>query len=169
MNICLIIGEPATGKTTLMRALLSNFETIPARYGSAVFHEGKQVLIVGDYRQGTLFDGTDKLSMSVINDVERLLSDPKWDSYTVFAEGDRLANKRFIDFAFNRAQLFLYCLICAEKILARRRESRIQNESWVKGRSTKIKNLCDRYRFFKMEHNNEQHTQDIVRILRSHV
>ena len=90
MNI-LIIGECGVGKTWVMKQLITPQDK---RYklGKINFHENNMI-IVGKY-DDSVFEGSDKLSMSAITDVDRLFKYAK--GKTTVWEGDRFTNSTFI-------------------------------------------------------------------------
>ena len=92
MNNILIIGCCGVGKTWVMKKLLTESEK---RYklGKINFHENKKMIIVGKY-DGSVFEGSDKLSMSSITDIEKVLKYAN-NKLTIW-EGDRFMNKTFL-------------------------------------------------------------------------
>ena len=148
VRVIYIAGVPASGKSSLFRQVRQAlFE------GAAEFREGKVRGIVspdGSYRMlgvfdGSTFEGTDKLSMTVIGDaidhIRRL--DADGGRHVVFVEGDRLFNYRFL--TETRATLIL--LDADERVLRNRHLLRgdTQTGTFLKSRRTKVENFVNKY------------------------
>ncbi len=158
-------GEPATGKTTLMKYVMTAFgEGKPFKFGKlrAIQFDDAKVFVFGIYDDG-VFSGTDRLSMAVITDaknfVEAVSKDPKWFGWTILHEGDRLFNKAFLDFsakALHECHFFVLETSDAEKARRHIVRNDTQTETWLKGRVTKIKNICEGIPgVVKMDNGNE--------------
>lgn len=89
----LIIGNCGVGKTWVMKQLLTKDDK-KYKLGKINFHENEKYIIIGKYI-GDVFDGSDKLSMSAITDVEKIKKYAK--NKIVIWEGDRFMNKTFIE------------------------------------------------------------------------
>lgn len=142
-----LLGQPGSGKTTLMRAAfqphLRSTVTQPFRY-HGLPHGG---ILLGDYTPdaGT-FAGTDRLSMSVQPKVLDYLTTVR-PPYVV-GEGDRLGNARFFDALHAAAYgLAILYLDTPQAELERRRALRgsRQSEAWMRGRQTKVFRLSNAY------------------------
>jgi ribose 1,5-bisphosphokinase PhnN len=93
------------------------------------------------------FSGTDGLSLGINPRAIAWLSEDWLCPYRlVIAEGDRLANPAFID-AVRQHWALQVIVLTGPAEAAQRRLSRgtTQNESWVKGRITKVQNLAAAY------------------------
>lgn len=93
MNI-LIIGECGVGKTWVMKKLIDHYEASKNyALGRIKYKSNGEINILGKYT-GETFEGSDKLSMSAISDIE------DYAAYNArkhsIAEGDRFTNSRFI-------------------------------------------------------------------------
>ena len=91
--IILIIGECGVGKTWVMKNLLK--ETKGFKLGLYFFNENKKNIIVGKY-DNSIFEGSDKLSMSVMIDLDKILAYIKKSKKIAVFEGDRFMNGNFI-------------------------------------------------------------------------
>lgn len=92
MNI-LIIGNCGTGKTYIMTELIKHFNcNQKEKLGLVNYNTNKDINIIGNY-DGSIFQGSDKLSMSVMTDVSTFLQNVK--GINIF-EGDRFTNSKFI-------------------------------------------------------------------------
>ncbi len=149
-------GEPATGKTTAMLAILSTLgELQPFEFGRVkgyVAH-GPKVILLGIY-DGKTFAGTDRLSMTVITDARKLLEwlkgngQKKFRGYTVLFEGDRLFNQAFLRdciAAAEQTRFFVLEVSAEEKERRHKQRGDTQSASWLKGRATKTKGIIDAF------------------------
>ena len=93
MNI-LIVGCCGVGKTWVMKGLLEP-SMRKLKLGKICFHHGGRLVVVGKY-DGSLFEGSDKLSMSAITDIGPLLSYVRSNKAHAVYEGDRFMNQTFI-------------------------------------------------------------------------
>ena len=137
-----LIGQPGSGKTTVVRAGLrgvasrQEFRPVP----HLVYRDGIQLGVAR-----WPFGGTDALPMNAQSAVlEWLGNGCKYQA--VVAEGDRLANSKFFRAVQAQGwQLTVAMLSCPDALAARRRAQRggsIQNPAWVKGRITKVCRLA---------------------------
>ena len=152
MNLICIIGEPASGKTTLFRELM--VQTGPLRWyqkkrGLVVCHQHSKskAVILGDYSQEGTFGGTDRLSMAVQKpalDFVKELS-LSGDCPAIMLEGDRLGNNSFLDAveSFHGVRLTVIELFASPETLKARHSERgdTQTEKWLTGRLTKLANI----------------------------
>ncbi len=165
MNV-MLIGEPASGKSTLTREIVAKLSgpKQPFKFNTltgAAFLDSK-VLLIGRYVPGDPFPGTDRLSMKVIVDAEVFLetSDQYFPGFSWLLEGDRLANARFLE-PFIKGGGKVLQIIASEKALEERHLKRGDNQSatWLKGRSTKQKNLFAK---FPIEQLSNETPEDLV-------
>lgn len=157
MRILYIVGEPGTGKSTLMRALTAPL--MPAKMQEPVPHTALRTTPFSKYHAAEIgvrreaFAGTDGLSMSVQPKVLQWLEGgPPYP--LLVAEGDRLANGKFFDAVLAMGyELAVLHLWAAADVVAARRAGRggEQDAKWVQGRATKVANLVGRYSAFPLE------------------
>lgn len=96
MKTILLIGYCGSGKTWTMKNLISDLSANKkCKVGKIIFQLSENIAILGNY-DGTTFEGSDKLSMSVMSDVEMLLSIQKKHNLILVCEGDRFMNSTFI-------------------------------------------------------------------------
>jgi adenylate kinase family enzyme len=151
MNLhCLyIIGEPASGKSTLTAALTKGAaSSIAMKPFGHMYWEAPGGTVVELGVRRSEFSGTDALSMSVQPKVLAQLDvePPK----LLMAEGDRLANMKF--FSALKAMgynLTVVNLTPPEVVLdtwRQRRNERLgkaQDDTWLRGRQSKVRNLAE--------------------------
>lgn len=137
------IGEPGSGKTTLVSALTAGHPShpMPKPVPHSVYDDGG-IAQIGVNRGD--FSGTDALAMSIQPQVEDWLQQRPYSM--LFAEGDRLSNGKFFR-AVIAAGYDLRIAMCeaAMAITADRRRTRAQamgraeqDPTWLKGRASKV-------------------------------
>lgn len=92
MNL-LIIGQCGVGKTWVMKQLLADYKLLPGKIGKFKFHYNDDIVLIGVY-DGSTFEGSDRLSMSLNTDLDNFLLWSK--NKSVICEGDRFTNSTFI-------------------------------------------------------------------------
>ena len=96
MRVVAMIGEPASGKTTLMERFIGSMgdgRKFKYKKLRGIDFSSSKIIVLGEYFTGT-FAGTDRLSMAVQPDVESFIrkAKRKYPEYTIVFEGDRLGN-----------------------------------------------------------------------------
>jgi len=145
---CLAIGgEPATGKTTLMKSVFEEFirpQTL--RFGLVTGHyeETNNLALMGCYGRSSIapngFEGTDRLSMAVNSD---FLDYMKLKRRHILFEGDRLFSLNNLRSIKDQYHLRTIVLKQDDQTLKQRHIDRAdtQSEKFLKGRKTKIANI----------------------------
>lgn len=153
-------GSPATGKSTLIKALIDCVKSPwNENYKSTLkWHENSthKLIVLGDYsnKQGN-FGGTDRLSMAVqpvaLKAVQDWSVDPTRQGWSVLFEGDRLFNLSFISSVNGMAGVESKWIILEvsapvtdeASILDKRHTDRgdTQSKTWLRGRETKINKI----------------------------
>ena len=167
-----ICGVPATGKSTLMREVMLQLLTgtcnswEKGRYGMLDYLQCENLYVLGKYEHSQ-FDGTDRLSMSVVGDAEAFLM-ARSEGDVVMFEGDRLFCERFINQVVSAGEFMLIQLTGSNEEIHARWKQRYhegiqQSESFIKGRITKYKNLRKKFPFIKcMNNNNDADMEGII-------
>lgn len=153
MRVAALIGEPAVGKSTLARAVLARLGPTWGEEGSylpwnllkGTRHHG-DIYVLGTYAEGEKFGGTDRLSMAVQPYAEQFVSALNTGA-SVFFEGDRLGNIKFLNACRRYARVRVFVLEASEETKARRHKERgdTQTEKFLKGRKTKIANILKEF------------------------
>jgi hypothetical protein len=138
-DLMYLIGQPGSGKTTLMRATLLHLPTVQVQqpFAHLLFPNGIEI---GGIRPG--FGGTDMLPMNCQPGVIQWLQNSAFSK--VVAEGDRLANDKFFAaMKGNGWNVHVVYLRCDDGLAADRRALRrsAQNVTWIKGRISKVERL----------------------------
>ena len=143
-HLTYLIGEPGVGKSTLLGTLTAGSEYEEVRDPFWLRRHANGVTELGRHRED--FSGTDALPMSVQPAVQQYLE--AVGPALVLGEGDRLGNDTFFAYARRAGyELHLYVLVGTATAASRRKARGTgQNETWVKGRQTKVMNLIDRFR-----------------------
>lgn len=151
MNVTVVMGEPGTGKTTLMRQFMSesasdwqlqtdaDFPLVPHHYSRDL-----NCVILGKYEDGETFAGTDRMSMAVQPQAVAFMNSLKGSEIkNVVFEGDRLTNQSFLEFLLNDFGASIIYLDVPEEERQRRYAERGSNQSeqFLRGRVTKYANL----------------------------
>ena len=171
-------GEPATGKTTLMRRVLRKLEDTHG-HGGKGFRDGllrgirfNLTYVLGIYDEGT-FAGTDRLSMAVQTDATTFLrQQSRVDaSPVVLFEGDRLFNHSFLTTCEDLGETAWFNLTCPETVLTSRHARRqdTQTALWLKGRRTKILNVKKYHEVVDLPTGNPSEGEEAVYRVWQHV
>jgi hypothetical protein len=159
-------GEPAVGKSTLMREVLSRLPPpAPFKQGlvSGTLHG--TVAVLGRYVEGDPFPGTDRLSMAVSPAFVEWLDEPGRPKSVLF-EGDRLFTGTVIDACSCRFEPCRFLLLyAAPDTFAKRRVMRVQSEQFLKGRVTKYRNLVDHPNVVTQRHETAWDTKAVADLI----
>jgi hypothetical protein len=142
-----MVGEPATGKSTIMKAFIAAVKTpwterqdvqlVPTTY-----NQDLDLHIIGLYAPEEPFPGTDRLSMAVQPQAVKFIEETKSN---ILFEGDRLGTQSFLEFLADQpdTDFKLWFIVADRVIIEHRHVSRgdTQTETFKKGRQTKIENL----------------------------
>ena len=145
---CLAIGgEPATGKTTLMKSVFAEFDQPQTlRFGLVTGHyeEKNNLALMGTYGSWqaapNAFEGTDRLSMAVNSD---FLEYMRLGKRNILFEGDRLFSLNNLRDIKDKYHLRTIVLEQDDETLHQRHIDRgdTQSDKFLKGRKTKIANI----------------------------
>jgi broad-specificity NMP kinase len=148
-KIIAVGGQPGTGKTTLFRKFIDNYEwrkCEPKKLLNALYCEDIDTYILGKYEDNETFAGTDRLSMAVQPVAQEFAKETKSN---ILFEGDRIFNQSFLEFciALPEIDLQVVYLKVPEDILKQRYKDRgsDQSEVFLKGRTTKYNNLLSNF------------------------
>lgn len=164
-KVIYIAGVPASGKSSLFKLLRQRLFD-----GATEFKAGKvrgiksdcgHYIMLGVF-DGTTFEGTDKLSMTVIGDaidyIDRL--NGSIENHVVFVEGDRLFNYRFI----SETRALLLLIDANEYVLRQRHAARgdAQTDTFLKSRRSKVENFISKHKVMRIWNNTPEDQQRIL-------
>lgn len=94
----LLIGNCGSGKTWVMKQILAGLTTKPMMFGLFKFRYDaeRKVAVMGIY-DGSTFEGTDRMTMTIMLDLDKLKKAQQQHRFTILAEGDRFTNSKFIN------------------------------------------------------------------------
>ena len=143
MTVIAVIGQPTSGKTKLLKDIISelgvsqNCEPLPL----FKCQKHKDILIIGRYPENETFGGTDRLSYGTISKFQEFINEQVKHYRHIIFEGDRFTNN--VEWLLDNHNAKCYLLTVDEEEEKRRHESRgdTQNEKWLQGRRTQMNNL----------------------------
>jgi broad-specificity NMP kinase len=148
-KIVAVGGQPGTGKTTLFRKFIEDktwIEVEPAKLVSAMYNQERDLYILGKYKDGETFAGTDRLSMAVQPPLQEWIAS---HNCNILFEGDRVFNQSFLEFAMGLpdTELEVVYLKTTKEVLEQRYKDRgsDQSEQFLRGRETKYSNLLSNF------------------------
>ncbi len=161
-NVIYIAGVPASGKTTICKIVREKLlkEVVQFKQGAVrgVRSADGRLQFLGVF-DGTAFEGTDKLSMSVIGDaIAYCNSQPSWSN--ILVEGDRLFNIRFLRSV--GAKLFLIDAEPSTLDARHKQRSDSQGARFLRSRRTKVENFAQKYNVKRYWNNTENDKLRIV-------
>ena len=167
MRILALIGEPATGKSSIARNLIRELSLgEPLSYGllRGTQHHKQKIIVFGLYPENEIFGGTDRLSMAVQPDAEKFLR--YIHDWNIFFEGDRLGNIKFLSFCKMVCETKIISLKCSSQTKLHRHLKRndTQSDRFLKSRQTKIRNITEY--FVDVEVETNETAADLERLTR---
>jgi hypothetical protein len=137
-----------------MRSIFAEYSKVEdgefVKEGFVTYHKfaRQKVIVLGRYDEG-VFAGTDTWAKTAGPKFRQWLLDNKeiYSDWKIYGEGERLSNNPSLSAMFETGGMNLVRLVVDEDELERRRKARnnTQNESWMKGMSTRIENLCAKF------------------------
>lgn len=145
LKVIAIMGEPGSGKSTLMKQFISLYEwelheEVPLT--PYLYNIKHRIIVLGKYPEGETFGGTDRMSMACQPEVIKFLDSLDADSNIVY-EGDRLSNQSFLENCIEKFDTSVIYLEVSKEERERRYKERgsDQSETFLKGRITKYERL----------------------------
>jgi hypothetical protein len=142
----MLIGVPAVGKSSLIRALLNHGDWIGVggRVPHYINHDLQLCVIGKDYETSHQFPGTDRLSMGIQPYALQFILER---GGRIIFEGDRLGNGKMVNYLLSAGQKVRigHVTVTERELLARRAVERNQNPTFLKGRSTKVAGIVAQF------------------------
>lgn len=149
-----LAGVPASGKSTIMREVRQRLMPSVVQFKSGTLHgvRAGNFWCYGVF-DGSLFEGTDRLSMCVIDDAIAHVRELQAASerHVLVVEGDRLFCERFL----RAARATVIVIDAAEQELNNRHTLRRDRQTATRLRAcrTKIENFCNRHKVIRVFNN----------------
>ena len=147
--IIMIGGIPCSGKSTLMREIISGLGSAenvePMKLFSCQKHN--DILVLGRYAEGEPFGGTDRLSYGTIKKFREFIDQEHKNYKHIIFEGDRFFRAVDIEWLLENHDAKVLILTVDAEEEARRHKERndTQTEKWLSGRRTQISNLLTNF------------------------
>ena len=173
MKLIGVVGEPATGKTTLVRAVLQRLGDDYTHFKYRLVY-GRQypngLFVLGIYPEGETFGGTDRLSMAVQPDAIRFLKKVP-DHAIVLFEGDRLTRGGFLRAAGDGLCLFVLEASRDEKGRRHQERADTQAATFHRSRATLIERIASDFPAIRLRNESlkdlAQNTERVAAMLGS--
>jgi broad-specificity NMP kinase len=170
-KILTLSGRPGTGKTTLFREFMKDYEweeVEPVKLLPCHYCKELDLYILGKYEKGEVFAGTDRLSMAVGPVATEFVKSTKSN---IMFEGDRLTSKKFFDALIElpNTEVKMIVISIPENVFKERYAERgsEQNETFLKGRETKISNILTNFDYMSyIEEFENKDLEDQTKILK---
>ena len=147
--IIIIGGVPCSGKTTLMKKIISDLGSYELYEPISLFkcQKYKDILVVGQYPENETFGGTDRLSYGTINKFQEFINQEVTKHKHILIEGDRFFQAKNLEFLLDEHDAIVYILKIQLEEEKRRHIERkdTQTEKWLKGRRSQISNIMTNF------------------------
>ena len=161
--IIAIGGEPASGKTTIMKSIIKDYMPFKTfKYGLVRGIKNNKINIVGIYDK-SLFSGTDKLSMAVQPHFLKFVE--KCSNEVILFEGDRLFNQSL----FDKVDCEIIVIKANKEEVHKRHIQRkdTQTEKFIKAKRTKIENIIQKNKVTIFSNDNNEEQEQIIKHIKT--
>ena len=177
MKMIYMIGLPGSGKTTVMRKFMSEYEwknDKPADLLDTQISSKNKLRVLGKYEDDQVFGGTDRLSMAVAPKAIEWLQNNLTSDENIVGEGDRLNNQKFFETCGDRLTILHLTVSDEERKRRYKERGSDQSEKFIQTVKTKCKNIIEKFGdqqtlfgvekgvVVEMVHETEEDTKKIV-------
>lgn len=156
-------GEPATGKTTIIKRIIKDYMPFKSfKYGLVRGIMNDKLNVIGIY-DNSLFSGTDKLSMAVQPHFLKFAE--KRSNEVILFEGDRLFNQSL----FEKLDCEIIVIKADKEEVSKRHIQRkdTQTEKFIKAKRTKIENIVQKNKVTIFNNNNDKEQEQIIKHIKT--
>ena len=147
--IIILGGIPTSGKTSIVRSILGQWGSYEACEPLPLFACQKygDILVVGKYKTGEKFCGTDRLSYGTISKFRDFIDQEAPKHKHIFLEGDRFFRAKDLEWLLDNHDAKVYILTVSAEEEKRRHIQRqdTQTEKWLQGRHTQISHILTNF------------------------
>lgn len=150
-QIWVVIGQSGAGKTTLVKERFIRGRDIKI-FDKPIKHSiVEDTLLIGHYGIDRRCQGTDTLGYNQLPDILTFIESQKDNYRVIVAEGDRINNRKFLEFIKDKNPHMVVVLCSVETSLQRLRAAGSQiTETFVKTTRTKALNSEGMARYYKI-------------------
>ena len=147
--IIILGGIPTSGKTSIVRSILGQLGSYEECEPLPLFACQKygDILVVGKYKTGENFCGTDRLSYGTISKFRDFIDQEAPKHKHIFLEGDRFFRAKDLEWLLDNHDAKVYILTVSAEEAKRRHIERqdTQTEKWLQGRHTQISHILTNF------------------------
>lgn len=169
----MIGGIPCSGKSTLMRSLISEMGSHEDVEPMKLFPCQKHgdVLVVGRYPIGETFGGTDRISYGAISKFRDFIEQEKPNYKHILIEGDRFFRATDIEWLLSEHDTKVFILKVTSETEKERHIARgdEQSEKWLQTRRTLISNLQTNFMIMNDLNIRETDTGEVLNEVKSEI
>ena len=147
--IIILGGIPTSGKTSIVRSILGQLGSYEECEPLPLFACQKygDILVVGKYKTGEKFCGTDRLSYGTISKFRDFIDQEAPKHKHIFLEGDRFFRAKDLEWLLDNHDAKVYILTVSAEEEKRRHIQRqdTQTEKWLQGRRSQISNILTNF------------------------
>jgi len=171
--IIMVGGIPCSGKSTLMRSLISEMGSHEDVEPMKLFPCQKHgdTLGVGRYPVGETFGGTDKISYGAISKFRDFIEQESSKHINIILEGDRFFRAKDIEWLLSEHDAKVYILKVSPEVESERHTIRgdEQSEKWLQTRRSLISNLQTNFLLMGELEIRQTDTWDSIRELKNEI
>ena len=149
MTVLMFGGIPCSGKSTLMREIISELGSVENVEPMKLFpcQKYNDILVIGRYPEGETFGGSDKISYGAISKFRDFINQEQPKYKHIIVEGDRFFRSIDIEWLVGTHSSEVFVLTVDSQEEKRRHIERqdSQTEKWLSGRRSQISNILTNF------------------------